>query len=327
MHTQQEAVRAKCAVVFAKAKEFYPHLNFDKVSIHFNLKGRAAGMAGLLSGRYFVRFNADMITREAINHILNDTVPHEIAHIVCYMDQSLGNKHDYGWAQVCRKLGGSGDRYHHEEVVYAKGNTYEYTSSTGVKQRLSQQRHNRVQQGGWCEWRNGGGRVDKNCEFTIVGAQGRTLKTPVAPKQHYTDPTVNFNKAIKEFTDEIKTYLPPKSNVVFENLDKTISDAIGMPAALAKGTNTGTDQISPGFGKDAVIDIPKSVPTVARTIVTPAIAGESKAATSRRIMITGYQQNLDYETVIAQMMTACGYNRQLARATYKANAAKIGIAI
>lgn len=69
---------------------------------------------------------------------------------------------------------------------------------------------------------------------------------------------------------------------------------------------------------------PVHVPTPAVTL-RPAAPGESKAATSRRIMLAGYRAGQSYETIISAMIAANGYDRQLARGTFKANAPKIGI--
>ena len=324
MRQQQQAVRAKCAEVFAKAKELYPHLSFDLVGIQFDLKGKAAGMAcvrgNLFARRYHLRFNMDMLMREAAGLVINDTVPHEVAHTVCQMDPSLGRKHDYGWRRVCIALGGSGEQYHQEEVVYAKGHTYEYTSSTGQKHRISETRHKRLQasKSSWLRYRNGGGQIDHTCAFVIVGASGHTFKTAVTPI-HY-DGTPKFPDSLAH----AKQILAPRPT-------STYTIGVPEPTVIAKGTNTGANQIAPGFGKNAVIEMPTRTvtptPTVTRTIVAPPIVGESKAATSRRIMLAGHRAGLSYETVIAQMIEACGYNRQLARGTYKANAPKIGIPV
>jgi predicted SprT family Zn-dependent metalloprotease len=317
MRQQQEIVRAKCKEVFAKAKELYPHLNFDDVDIRFDLKGRAAGMAcarghSLATRTYYIRFNTDMLMREAADHVINATVPHEIAHTVCQMDPSLGRKHDFGWQRVCLVLGGTGEQFHQVEVVYAHGNTYEYTSTTGHKQRLSEQRHRKIQgdKTNWMRYKHGGGQVDHTCAFTIVGASGHTFKTAVTPK--------------------LTQVYPPNGDI---REVKFVPTAQPNSTTLAKGTNTGKDQIRPGFGKEAVIDMPSPRPPLPKltgfvgTLVAGPQPGEPKAATSRRIMLAGYQQGLSYETVIAQMMAACGYNRQLARGTYKANAPKIGIPV
>jgi len=297
MQTPQQQVLAKCETVFAKAKELYG-LDFSKVAIRFDLKGCAAGMAGGRRGigciNWFMRFNRDMLTREAFDHVLNATVPHEIAHLVCFMNPKLGRGHDHGWTRVCRALGGNGERCHSEDVVFGKGKTYEYTSSTGHKLRLSQQRHNSIQRGQTYSFRSGKGTVSKACEYSIVGVQGRTLATP-----------------------DVK----PATRA------RIVEVVAAVAAVLPAGKMVGTDQYPAAFGKyhtdGKVINVPPSVLTELVTVA--AVPGESKAATSRRIMLAGYQNRTPYETVIESMMTACGYSRQLARATYKANQAKAGI--
>jgi predicted SprT family Zn-dependent metalloprotease len=183
--SQQAQIRAKCAEVFAKAAGLYG-LDFSKVEIRFDLKGRAAGMAGHRFGRFYLRFNHDMLSREAFDHVLNDTVPHEIAHTVCQMNPMLGRGHDIGWKRVCRALGGSGERCHTEEVVYGKGGTFEYTTSTGHKARFSETKHKRIQlavaMGQVLRLRRGLGSIDKTTPYAVVGVAGRTLNNPI-PKR------------------------------------------------------------------------------------------------------------------------------------------------
>jgi SprT protein len=323
--SQQLAI-AKCKEVFAKALELYPHLNFDKVDIRFDLRGRAAGMACARLGRngrtYHIRLNTDMLNREAADHVINETVPHEVAHIICFMDPRMGRNHDSGWRHVFMQLGGAGSRVHHEAVVYGKGSTYEYTTTTGHTIRCSEQRHKKIQQGAIISWRGGKGQTNKSCAYSIVGHQGVTLKTPIVRAGSTTVPSINPKVTTSvDFEARLQRFLavPPAATVT-----------------LAPGKNVGTDQIPAGFGKDAVITMPThmQVPVkatvtqqVARIAVAGPVAGESKAATSRRIMLAGHQAGASYETVIAQMMTACGYNRQLARGTYKANAPKLGIPV
>lgn len=177
-----QLVREKCKEVFAKAADLYA-LDLSIVSIDCSLRGRVAGKAGYQQSRatgartYFLKFNADLIDRE-LDNMLNDTVPHEIAHIVCYMKPELGSGHDYGWKRVCKALGGSGETKHSLEVVYGTGNTYEYTSASGHTVRLSEQRHKKIQQDGRC-LRFQHGIIDKSCSFVIVGCSGRTLDKPM----------------------------------------------------------------------------------------------------------------------------------------------------
>jgi len=182
--TPQQQVIAKCNEMVAKCMTLYG-LDMRGVSISFDLRGRSAGRAsaqGYMGAIYnpTIKFNRDMLTREAFDHVLNNTVPHEFAHMVCFMKPELGSNHNSGWARVCEQLGGNGKRFHSEEVVYGVGKTYEYTTSTGCKVRLSERRHKYVQQGGGLSYNKGAtGRLDKNSPYSIVGVGGRTLAAPV----------------------------------------------------------------------------------------------------------------------------------------------------
>lgn len=193
--TLQQQVDAKIKEVIAKAAELY-NLDLSKVAVQWNLKGSAAGMAswrGYPDNRtYKVRFNSDMACQNP-DDMVEDTIPHEYAHIVCFMNPGLGSNHDYAWARVCRALGGTGGRTHDNNVVYGNGRTYEYTATNGKTYRLSEQRHKKVQQGTvlGIKQRAAGGRIDKTCTYIIVGYQGRTLETPgQAPAATHVNPVV-----------------------------------------------------------------------------------------------------------------------------------------
>lgn len=182
---QQQAVN-KCKEIFELARVKYG-VDLSNVSIGFNLKGRVAGRAGwkgfkgVAEREYYMQFNLDLLQRES-DDMLNDTIPHEIAHIVCYMKPELGSDHDYGWTRVCISLGGSGNAKHNLKVVYGKGTTYEYTTDMGNKVRLNDRHHAHVLSGGCLTYRNGLGQVTKSCEYSIVGIKGKTLETPIVKK-------------------------------------------------------------------------------------------------------------------------------------------------
>ena len=295
--TPMEQVRAKCQEVVALAQRLY-NVDLSVVRISFDLKGRAAGRAEWRGNRlsrertYAVRFNHDMIVRgdaEALRDMVEDTVPHEFAHIVCFMNPALGDNHNPGWARVCRMLGGSGSRTHDTEVVYGKGNTYEYTTDRGHKVRLSDQRHRAVQSGGILRYRKGLGTITNHCAYSIVGVGGRSLAQPIVKKAVATIPTApNTPAAIESAMREVRA-VPPVAPAVRPN-------PFLIPAAQ-----------------------PVAAP------VQRATPGESKAATSRRIMLSGYRAGNTYEQIINAMIAANGYDRQLARATFKANQSKCGI--
>jgi len=269
VQTPIQRIQAKCKEVSETAKRLYD-VDLSVCAIRFDLKGRVGGWAsgkGLPNARqYAVRFNHDMALRET-DEMVNDVVPHELAHIVCYMKRELGKNHDYGWARVCRALGGSGVRTHSMDAVYGKGTTYEYTTDRGHKVRLSDRHHAAVQQGRTLSYRKGKGKVSNACAYSIVGVQGRTLAAPIVRKD--------------------------------------------------------------------VADVPTPAPVPATPLViTPRVhvlvpanfnGGQSKAEVSRGLMLAGYRAGHAYEAIILAMIATNGYNRQLARATFKANAPRVGI--
>jgi predicted SprT family Zn-dependent metalloprotease len=183
MQTQMQQILDRCKEVVARASRTYG-IDMSEVRISFDLKGRAAGKAGGKryggpGNEYFVKFNRDMLTREAFDHVLNNTVPHEYAHVICFMNPSLGKGHDRGWENVCLALGGSGATRHKEAVVFGKGTTYEYTTDRGQKVRLGDRQHRHVQGGGSYRFKFGKGVVDKSCAHSVVGYQGNTLVNPI----------------------------------------------------------------------------------------------------------------------------------------------------
>jgi predicted SprT family Zn-dependent metalloprotease len=277
--SQHQQIIDKCKQVVAKAKELYD-LDLSNVRISFDLRGRSAGRASgkgyrMPGSAYHVRFNRDMLTREAFDHLLNDTVPHELAHVVCFMNPELGKNHDYRWAAVCRALGGTGARTHNEEVVYGNGRTYEYVTDRGHKVRLSEKRHRYVQTGGTLSYRMGKGKVTSVCAYSIVGHQGRTLTQPIV-------------KQAPNHPDQIEM---ARREAMAERM-----------RSIAPDTDVAPKTVAPAFNR-----------------------GESKASIARAIMLSGHSSGKTYEQIIDAIMVATGHNRQLSRAYYKNNAARVGV--
>ncbi len=179
MQQKMQQVREAAQQCIARAEQQFG-VSLPNVQIRFDLKGRAAGMAGwrrtagVMS--YYLRFNTTMMANEGWDHVLNATVPHEVAHLVCYANPRLGNKHNPGWKQVCRVLGGNGQRCHSEEVIYAKGDTYEYTSTLGHKTRVSGKVHRNIQRGITYKMRGGKGALNNQCQFELIGRSGMPAK-------------------------------------------------------------------------------------------------------------------------------------------------------
>lgn len=161
-------------------------VDMSNTNVRFDLKGRVAGMAGFVGYKFgmgpetYLRFNVDMMMNGSWKSIFDEIIPHEIAHVVCFLKPSLGSNHDRGWKSVCVQLGGNGSRTHTEEVVYAKGNTYEYISTIGNPIRLSEIRHMNICKGMSYSLRTGG-RVDKTCIFRIVSEKTGVDKSHSVP--------------------------------------------------------------------------------------------------------------------------------------------------
>lgn len=151
------------------ARQLYS-TSIHTVDIRFDLRGRAAGEASLRGGQYTLRFNSDMIAGDSYQRIVTVTVPHEVAHLVCYNNPLLGRAHNLGWRRVCIALGGTGERCHSEFVIYARGKTYRYTTTLGHTVAVSGQLHGKIQQGAEYSVR-GQGRVNQHCSYELVSEQ------------------------------------------------------------------------------------------------------------------------------------------------------------
>lgn len=126
------------------------NLNANTVIVTTDVTGRIAGWArGLRDGKYKLRFN-----REAIDLYYNDmvenTIPHEVAHLVCYARPEIGRKHDFGWKAVCRGLGGDDSRTHDMTLTAAKivpSRRQMYTLDSGRICEVGPKHHQMIQAG------------------------------------------------------------------------------------------------------------------------------------------------------------------------------------
>ena len=142
-------------------------------SISYNLRGRVAGSAGckFCAGQrvYTLRYNRELIGGKHFEDIRDETVPHEVAHLVCYARPELGRKHDMGWQRVCVALGGNGKTRHDYDVV-VKGR-WDYITNLGHKVSVTARHHNHVQMGGVLTFKRGKGTIDRYCRFAPSGQE------------------------------------------------------------------------------------------------------------------------------------------------------------
>jgi SprT protein len=131
--------------VYAKLQECADKLNYtdDLPVVVFDLKGRTAGQAIL--NRNKIRLNVELLHTH-VDRMLNQTLPHEFAHIVAYKEHG-DNGHGYYWKWTMIRLGLVPDRTHDMPVTAARHTKkYTYYCKCGPQQ-IGSTRHKRVLQG------------------------------------------------------------------------------------------------------------------------------------------------------------------------------------
>ena len=180
---RMKAVEDKIAAVKAVVKQRYS-MDLSDLIVRYDLKGRTAGWA---IGHRTIRLNTTAIYGDEAHFrdMVDDTIPHEIAHIVCHRNPNLGRKHDAGWASVCRTLGGTGKRTHDMTTIeFARGRTYIYTSTTGKEYGVNERRHRSIQSGMACRFKTASwGMLDKYCAY-VVKLNGRVISTHPATQRN-----------------------------------------------------------------------------------------------------------------------------------------------
>lgn len=186
-------------------------------SISYNLRGRVAGWAGCKfcmltrnATQFSLRFNRELIQGEHFEDMMNNTVPHEIAHLVCYARPELGRKHDSGWRRVCVALGGDGNTRHSYDVV-VRGR-WDYLTDRGNKVSVTKKYHAYVQAGGSLTFKKGLGQISRSSPCAPSG-QLKVTKMPdniipvrTVPKTDLTQaPKTDIRKAPKTNIRTVKT--------------------------------------------------------------------------------------------------------------------------
>ena len=136
----------------AEAAEKFNLPQLYNVEIRFNLKGRVAGRASYLYHKtnpqiFILEFNPEAIAKNW-DDMVNNTIPHEVAHSVCQANPKLGRGHNRGWKAVCRVLGGNPVRCHTYDLTPAKKTrNFLYRADNGREEIFKTTRHNKMQKG------------------------------------------------------------------------------------------------------------------------------------------------------------------------------------
>lgn len=174
MQDQLQQIRNRVQECIQRAEALF-NIKLPAVEIRFDLRGRAAGMACRVGGRYSVRFNIEHIRLggKTLEHMISDTVPHEVAHTVCQAYPQFGHRHDAGWQRVCRALGGSGSRCYGEDdapEAVAAQRPYVYITTTGHEVRVTKIIHSKIQSGKGYVMRGGKGKINRECQYSYMTA-------------------------------------------------------------------------------------------------------------------------------------------------------------
>jgi predicted SprT family Zn-dependent metalloprotease len=154
-------VRTRIEQLIQKANQLY-NTNLPPIDIRFDLKGRNAGCAMRRGGKYSMRFNTDLMQTASWDHIYEETLPHELAHIMCFF-LKLDRGHGQEWKKACRLLGGTGERCHYEPTISAKGRTFAYVTTHEKVVTVNEFVHNSIQRGNESVLRKNFGKINKDC--------------------------------------------------------------------------------------------------------------------------------------------------------------------
>lgn len=143
---KEYAIAAKLSDLIYKAETGF-NIELPFIDVKFNLRGKCAGQAVKRDNEYFIRINSDLLNGEGYDHILNNTLPHELAHIICFY-LGIGKGHDKVWKDLCIALGGTGKRCHDLMVTPARvTQQYVYKATCGTVVKVGKIQHNRIQNG------------------------------------------------------------------------------------------------------------------------------------------------------------------------------------
>lgn len=190
-----KAITEKTQQVMALAEQLYGVKINPRIS--FELKGRVAGWAGCKfcpitrkAYDFTLRFNRELILGKHFEDMLNETVAHECAHLICFSRPELGRNHDAGWRRVAQSLGCSGSRCHNYDVV-VRGR-WDYLTDLGNKVSVTKRHHAYVQAGGTLKFKRGLGMIHKSSphapsgQLKLAPKPDKTMVVVTQPKQEVT---------------------------------------------------------------------------------------------------------------------------------------------
>lgn len=147
--TQRQLVVQATAACLARAEAIFQR-RFPAIPIHFDLRGRAAGMYRVYRGTRLIRYNAHIFAKYFADG-LAQTVPHEVAHYVTDLIYGLRRVRPHGpeWRRVVVALGGVARAtadYDLSGIPRRQQTVYDYRCAC-TQHQIGARRHARVQRG------------------------------------------------------------------------------------------------------------------------------------------------------------------------------------
>lgn len=133
----------------AKARQLFPAftLQDEDLPIVFTQSGRVAGMAKRKGNIYNIEFNVEAILRDW-DEMVNNTIPHEMAHIVDMFLHGGRSSHGPRWQSIAFALGCNPQRTHDIPLSKARRTRrYLYVASCGTRLEIGSRHHRRIRRG------------------------------------------------------------------------------------------------------------------------------------------------------------------------------------
>ena len=103
--THRTQITASIKKYMDKARELYPNADLPDPTISFNMKGATGlGQARYGARHFMIRIN-DQIAKKYLDDAINDTAPHEVAHLVAYKVYGRCQGHGPNWKRIMRQFG------------------------------------------------------------------------------------------------------------------------------------------------------------------------------------------------------------------------------
>ncbi|MCW3171879.1 SprT family zinc-dependent metalloprotease [Shewanella subflava] len=139
----QQAILDKIEVDYQLAEQYF-NKSFPRPLVQFTLRGKSAGTAHLQLNK--LRFNPVLLA-ENVSAFIDDVVPHEISHLICFQVFGRVKPHGAEWQSIMRRVYGRAPKTTHKlDTLSVRGKQFEYFCGCGSVQ-LSIRRHNNVVRG------------------------------------------------------------------------------------------------------------------------------------------------------------------------------------